>query len=127
MATMPGRRSITSRLRKGVADQAEPALGMKPLAVEGDDAGRLLAAMLQGVQAERGDRGRIRMAENAEHAAFLAQPVGVQIEVEGGGSLVTEGSSWLVDHAGASARPVSFRRGRIPSRARRSRYRGCRA
>ena len=32
--------------REGVADEAEPALGMEVAAVEGDDAGRLLAAML---------------------------------------------------------------------------------
>ncbi len=32
--------------REGVADEAEPALGMKALAVEGHDAGRLLAAVL---------------------------------------------------------------------------------
>ena len=63
-----------------VADQAHAALGMEPLAVEGDDAGGLLAAMLERVQAERGDRGGVGMAENAEHAALLAQPVAVEIE-----------------------------------------------
>ena len=47
------------------------------LAVEGDDARRLLPAMLQRVQPERGQRGGLRVAENAEHAAFLAQAVGV--------------------------------------------------
>ena len=65
---------------EGVADQAEAALGMEALAVEGDDAGGFLAAMLEGVQAERGDGGGVGMAENAEHAAFLAQPVGIRIE-----------------------------------------------
>ena len=50
---------------------------MEALAVEGDDAGGFLAAVLQGVQAERGDGGGVGMAENAEHAAFLAQPVAV--------------------------------------------------
>ena len=64
-------------LGKGVADQAEPALGMETLAVEGDDAGGFLAAMLERVQAERGDGGGIGMAEDAEHAAFLAQGVAV--------------------------------------------------
>ena len=53
---------------------------METLAVEGDDAGGLLAAVLQRVQAERGDGGGVGMAEDAEHAAFLAQPVGVRIE-----------------------------------------------
>ncbi len=53
----------------------------KTLAVEGDDAGGLLAAMLQGVQAERGDRRGVRVAEDAEDAAFLVQRVVVEIEV----------------------------------------------
>ena len=57
---------------KGVADQAEAALGVETLAVEGDDAGGFLAAVLQRVQAERGDGGGVGMAEDAEHAAFFA-------------------------------------------------------
>ncbi len=65
---------------KSVGDQAEPAFGMEALAVEGDDAGRLLAAVLQGVQPERGDGGGVGMIEDAEDAAFLAQPVGIEIE-----------------------------------------------
>ena len=110
--------------REGVADQAEPALGMETAAVERDDAGRFLAAMLQGVQAERRDGGRVRMPENAEHAAFLAQPVAVQIEVERGRRLVQV--VWRVDHlahrlsGSISTRPLHL------SRARRSRHRGCR-
>ena len=68
-------------LREVFADEAHAALGGEALAVEGDDAGRFLAAMLEGVEAERGDRGRIGMAENAEDAAFLAQRVAVEIEV----------------------------------------------
>ena len=63
-----------------VADQAHAALGVEALAVEGDDAGGLLAAVLERVQAERGDGGGVRMAEDAEHAALFAQPVGVGIE-----------------------------------------------
>ena len=63
-----------------VADQAEPALGIKPLAVVGDDAGGFLAAMLEGVQAERSDGGGVGMAEDAEHTALLAQAIGVGIE-----------------------------------------------
>ena len=53
----------------------------KTRAVEGDDAGRLLAAMLQGVQAERRDGRGVRMAEDAEDAAFLAQRVAVEVKV----------------------------------------------
>ena len=51
---------------------------MKTPAVEGDDAGGFLAAMLERMQAERGDGGGIGMAENAEHPAFLAEAVGIR-------------------------------------------------
>ena len=51
--------------------------------VERDDAGGLLTAMLERMQAQRGDGGGIGMAENAEYAAFLAQAVGVHVEIEG--------------------------------------------
>jgi hypothetical protein len=53
---------------------------VEALAVEGDDAGGLLAAVLKRMEAERGDGGRVGMAEDAEDAAFLAQPVRLQIE-----------------------------------------------
>ena len=56
-----------------VADQAQAALGMEMRAVVGDDAGGLLAAMLQGVQAERGQRRGVLVAEHAEDAALLAK------------------------------------------------------
>ena len=59
---------------------------MEPLAVEGDDAGGFLAAVLKGVQAERGDRRRVRMAEYSEYPSFLAQPVAVKVDRRGGGS-----------------------------------------
>ena len=68
-------------LGEAVADQAEAPLGMETPAVEGDDAGRLLAAMLERVQAERRQGCGIVMAEDAEDAAFLAQLVTVEIEV----------------------------------------------
>ena len=64
---------------EGVADEAEPALAVEAAAVEGDDAGGFLAAMLQGVQAERGDGGGFGVAEDAEHAAFFAQRVAFEI------------------------------------------------
>ena len=57
---------------KGVADQAEPAFAVETGAIEGDDAGGFLAAMLQGVQSERRDGGGFRVAEDTEHAAFFA-------------------------------------------------------
>src|SRR6185312_12737397 len=64
--------------REVVAHQAQAPLGMEPFAVEGDDARRLLAAMLEGMQAERGDGSGVRMPEDAEDAAFFPQPVAVQ-------------------------------------------------
>ncbi len=42
-----------------LADMAEGAMGVELLAVIGDDAGRLLAAMLQRVQAKRHQRRRL--------------------------------------------------------------------
>ena len=66
---------------EGVADEAEAAFGVEALAVESDDTGRFLPAMLERMQAKRGDRGCVRMAEDAEDAAFLAQRVAVEVEV----------------------------------------------
>jgi hypothetical protein len=63
-----------------VADKAETALGIEPVSVEGDDARGFLAAMLQGVQAEGGDRGGVGVVVDAEDAALLAQPISVDIE-----------------------------------------------
>jgi hypothetical protein len=63
-----------------VADQPLAPFGVEPGAVEGDDAGRLLPAMLKGMQAERDNRRRVRMVEDAEDAALLAQAVFVQID-----------------------------------------------
>ncbi len=65
---------------EGVADEAEAAFGMEAAAVEGDDAGGFLAAMLEGVQPERRDGGGVGMAEDAEHAALFAQPVAIEVE-----------------------------------------------
>ena len=67
---------------EGVADEAEAAFGMKALAVVGDDAGGFLAAMLEGVKAERGDGGGVGVAEDAEDPAFFAQAVAVEFLVE---------------------------------------------
>ncbi len=58
-----------------VADQAEDAVAVEQAAVEADHAGRLLAAVLERVQAEHGMGGRGVVAEDAEHAALLAQLV----------------------------------------------------
>ena len=58
-----------------VADQAQPPLGVEVAVLVGDDARGFLAAVLQRVQAERRQRGGVVVAEDAEHAAFLAQAV----------------------------------------------------
>src|SRR5262245_58752650 len=63
---------------EALADEAHAALGMEALAVVVDDAGRFLAAMLERVQSERRDRGGVRVAEHAEDAALLTQPVVVE-------------------------------------------------
>src|SRR5262245_38904734 len=57
---------------------------MEPLAVEGDDAGGLLTAVLERVQAECGDGGGVAVPEYAENAAFLAQAVPVHVEIRSG-------------------------------------------
>src|SRR5581483_9358747 len=64
---------------EGVADQAEPTFAVEAAAVEGDDAGGFLAAMLQGVQPERGDGGGLGVAENAEHAALFTERVSLEV------------------------------------------------
>jgi hypothetical protein len=71
-----------------VADEAEAALGVETLPVESDDAGGLLATMLEGVQAERGEGCRIRVIVDAEDAALFAQPVAVEIKAFDIGSAV---------------------------------------
>src|SRR4029077_20485527 len=58
-----------------VAHQAKPALGMEAEAIIGYDSCSLLPAMLERMQTKRRDRGGIRMTVDAEHAAFLAEPV----------------------------------------------------
>ena len=90
-----------------VADQAEPALGVEALAVEGDDAGRLLAAVLERVQAQRGDGSGVGMVEDAEDAALLAQPVAFGVEGSMGASIRLIAASCGVDqlpHVGAVGR-----------------------
>ena len=64
-------------MREIVPDEAHAPFGVKAPAVIADDARRLLAAMLERMQAERGDRGGVGMAENAEDAAFFAQRLAV--------------------------------------------------
>ncbi len=90
VADMPDRREAFEPLDgravgERIADEAELAFEVEDMAVVGDDAGRFLAAMLEGVQAEGRDGGGIGMAEDAEDAAFLVQGVPVAVEVRGTG------------------------------------------
>ena len=65
--------------REVVTHETVTALGMELAAIEGHDAGRLLPAMLQGMQPQRRDGGSVGMAEDAEDAAFFAQGFGFEI------------------------------------------------
>ena len=80
IADMPDRRR-TRQTRDDVlraeivADQTGAAMRAELVAVIGDDAGRLLAAMLQGVQAERGQRRRVLVPVDPENTAFLVETI----------------------------------------------------
>ena len=65
-----------------VANEAHALVRVEALAVVADDAGRLLAAVLQGVQAQGGDGGRVRHIPDTEDAAFLMQRI-VAVRGEG--------------------------------------------
>ena len=79
MASGPGSVSISAGGGEVVADVAEAAGGGEAVAgVVGDDAGGLLAAVLQRVQAEGDEVGGVLDADDAEDAAFLAQLVVVE-------------------------------------------------
>ena len=85
-----------------VTDEPQPPLGMKSPAIERDDAGGLLAAVLERVQAEGGDRRRVRMSEYAEDAALFTQPVAVEVEagiVSSFGHLISSSSGERVQRA----------------------------
>ena len=97
MAMWPCSRSMTSALVEVVADEAQAALGVELLAVEGDDAAGFLAAMLQGVQAERGDGRGIGVAEDAEDPAFLAESVVAVAQIAGPWSFVVVKPFGLVE------------------------------
>src|SRR5690606_38840352 len=58
-----------------VADLAQAAMGVELPAVVGDHAAGLLSAVLQGVQSQRGERGGVGRAPDAEDAALLVQLV----------------------------------------------------
>src|SRR5262249_12542688 len=65
-----------------VSDETHAPLGMESLAVGRDDAGCVLAAVLQRMQAKGGNRGRVGMPEYAEDPALLAQSIAVEHSFE---------------------------------------------
>ena len=103
-----------------IADQPLATFRVEADAVESDDAGGFLAAMLQGVQAKGGNRGGVGMIEDPEDAALLAQPVAVRVEGpvrvapsasrlgsrSEGSVLVDQGVKLLLVHAGAAVSPT---------------------
>src|SRR5512143_2310149 len=62
-----------------VADQSRVAFRSEMSVVIGDDTGGFLPAMLKRMQAEHGQRARIRVPENAEYAALLAQRIPLKV------------------------------------------------
>lgn len=61
-----------------VADLPHGMLDMVVLAIEGDDARRLLPTVLEGVETERRDGSRLTVVVNAEHPALFAQLVVIE-------------------------------------------------
>src|SRR5258705_8767775 len=78
---------------EALAYEAHAALGVKALAVVGDDAGGFLAAMLERMQSERRNRRGIGVAEHAKHAALLTQPVIIEAVCVGSFDLVAHRAS----------------------------------
>src|SRR5690606_17167225 len=86
---------------------AHAAVAVELPAVEGDDAGGLLAAMLQGVQAERRMRGGLRVTDDAEDPAFFLEVVAVLGFKRVRADCVGHGSAFPGDE-GVSAEGVSL-------------------
>jgi len=61
------------------ADMAKAAVGVELLTVTGDDAGRFLSAVLEGMKAESGMCSRVGGSVNTKYRALLAQMVIVEV------------------------------------------------
>jgi hypothetical protein len=59
--------------REDVGDQAHRLVNMERQAIRGHDAGRFLPAVLQCMQAEIGERLRLRVRVDRHHATFVAK------------------------------------------------------
>ncbi len=71
-----------------VADETHALFGAELLAVEGDDTGGLLAAMLERMQAERRQRRRVRVPQDAEDAALFVQGIAIEFVMDFRGSQI---------------------------------------
>ncbi len=92
-----------------VRHMAQAAAAVEFAPVEGGDADRLLAAVLQCMEAQRRRRGGVGGVDGAEHAALFAQLVAVRI-VEGMGEV--HGSPiWGDRMAVRSVLPMAMLRG----------------
>src|SRR5690606_34805341 len=69
------RQLVQSSRVEDVLDQTQVLLDVELATVGGDDAGRFLAAVLEGVQSEIGEIRRLGGSEDAENATFLFQLV----------------------------------------------------
>jgi hypothetical protein len=98
MASEPGSVSITAWRGEVVAHVAEAAGRVEALlGVVGDDAARLLPAVLERVEAERHEARRLGHADHAEDAALLVQRVVARVRAPG---VEVEGVGWgQVAHA----------------------------
>jgi hypothetical protein len=82
---------------------AHVPFGMEALTIEGGDAAGFLAAVLQGVQAQRGDGGSLRRVIDAEDSALEAELVVVGVPLVIG---VLGGWRGQRDFSTASSRPL---------------------
>ena len=106
--TGAGQRRDHSRVAKVVADQAETAMGMEMAAIEGDDAGQFLAAMLERVQAECGAGRGIGDVPDAENAALLVELV-VLRRSQGHADTLLDPHTFSVPLRGLAASPATGR------------------
>ncbi len=85
--------------REIIANLAHALVAVEMAAVMADDPGGFLPAMLQGMQAKGDEGGRLRMAIDAENAAFLMQLIvikGGTAQLLGGGTVCHLGLSCVV-------------------------------
>ena len=83
------------RFRERITNKASMPFGEKLFAVETDYACRFLSAMLQGMEAKRGQCRSILVSEDAKYTAFLMQLVAVIRQVgKITGHLHVPGSRW---------------------------------